>query len=358
MPPTARPKKQDDAPLRVGILTGGGDCPGLNPAIRGAVMRCLDHGFDLVGLELGWKGLVEGLTTPLTLERVEMIIREGGTILGSSRTNPFRKGSEDDLERALENVKALRLDCILALGGEDTLGVAAKLFEINVPTVGVPKTMDNDLGSTDFTFGFDTAVGVALDAADRLVDTARSHRRIMVLEVMGRHAGWVALYTGVGAGADWILIPEVPVDLDEMCEQLERARIRGKQYGLVVVSEGAELPHFDGEDVTVDAFGHMTLRERRVGEFIAAEIERRVGVETRAVALGHVQRGGPPTAFDRFLASRLGIHAADLIKEGKFGMMASLQGSQITEVPLALAVKELKTVPLELYQEVKTLFSK
>src|ERR1051326_8184638 len=212
--------------MRVGILTGGGDCPGLNPAIRGVVMRGLDHGFELLGIELGWRGLVEGIAAPLTLHDVEEIIYQGGTILGSSRTNPFRPGNEHQLEACLKNVKELDLDAIVALGGEDTLGVASKLFKLGVPTVGIPKTMDNDLDCTDYTFGFDTAVGVALDAADRLRDTARSHRRIMVLEVMGRHAGWVALYTGIGAGADWILIPEMPLDLNAMCDHLAACRRR------------------------------------------------------------------------------------------------------------------------------------
>jgi 6-phosphofructokinase 1 len=342
--------------MRIAVLTGGGDCPGLNPAIRGIVLRSLDHGFETIGVELGWKGLVDGCTCPLGLEQVEEIINQGGTILGSSRTNPFRKGSEDDLERMMENIRRLGLDAIIALGGEDTLGVAARLYDMGIPTVGVPKTMDNDLEHTDYTFGFDSAAGVALDAADRLRDTARSHRRILVLEVMGRHAGWVALFTGVAAGADWILIPEVPVDLEEMCAHLVQCRERGKHYGLVVASEGAELPHGEVEDVTVDAFGHVTLRERRVGEFLAKEIERRTGVETRAVTLGHVQRGGSPTLFDRVLATRVGIRAADLVHERQFGMMAALQGNEIVAVPLRLAVKQLKTVPLSLYEEVKTLF--
>jgi 6-phosphofructokinase 1 len=343
--------------MRVGILTGGGDCPGLNPAIRGVVMRLLEHGFTPVGIELGWKGLVEGLTRPLKLEDVEEIIYQGGTILGSSRTNPFRVGHEHQLEQALNHVKELELDALVALGGEDTLGVAAKFYKIGIPTVGIPKTMDNDLDCTDYTFGFDTAVGVAVDAADRLRDTARSHRRIVVLEVMGRHAGWVALYTGIAAGADWILIPEVALDLDEMCDHLRRCRERGKVYGLVVASEGVDIPQADTSDVTTDAFGHVILSERGVGEFIAREIERRVNVETRYSVLGHVQRGGSPTVFDRVLASRLGILAADLVKQGDFGKMASLQGNRIVAVPLEDAVKELKTVPIELYEQAKTLFT-
>jgi ATP-dependent phosphofructokinase / diphosphate-dependent phosphofructokinase len=344
--------------MRVGILTGGGDCPGLNPALRAVVMRLLDHGIEPVGIELGWKGLVEGLTTPLSLEIVEEIIYQGGTILGSSRTNPFRLGHEEQLEKVLHNIKGLELDAIVALGGEDTLGVAAKLFKLGVPTVGIPKTMDNDLDCTDYTFGFDTAVSVALDAADRLRDTARSHRRILVLEVMGRHAGWVAFYTGIGAGADWILIPEVALDLEEMCDHLRRCRERGKIYGLVIASEGVDLPHADASDVITDAFGHVILRERGVGEFVAKEIEQRLKVETRYAVLGHIQRGGTPTVFDRVLASRLGIRAADLVKDGDFGKMASLQGNEITAVELELAVKELKTVPIEMYEQAKSLFNK
>jgi len=343
--------------MRVAVLTGGGDCPGLNPAIRAVVMRLMELGHEPIGLELGWKGLVEGLVTDLSLERVEEIIYQGGTMLGSSRTNPFRVGNEEQLEKCLKNVEALRLDAICALGGEDTLGVAAKFFKLGVNTVGIPKTMDNDLDCTDYTFGFDTAVSVAVDAADRLRDTARSHRRILVLEVMGRHAGWVALYTGIGAGADWILIPEVALDLEEMCAHLKRCRDRGKQYGLVVVSEGIDIPHADTSSVATDAFGHVILRERGVGEFIAKEIEQRVGVETRFAVLGHVQRGGAPTVFDRVLASRLGLRAADLVHERDWGKMASIQGNEIVAVPLEDAVKSLKTIPLELWQQTKSLFS-
>ncbi len=340
--------------MRIGILTGGGDCPGLNPAIRGIVIRALEHGFELVGLNRGWAGLVEGLTEPLNLDRVEEIIREGGTILGSSRTNPFKK--DEDLAAALKNVSDLGLDVIVALGGEDTLGVAAKLWKLGIKTVGVPKTMDNDLNCTDYTFGFDTAVSVAVDACDRLKDTAKSHHRTMVLEVMGRHAGWVALYTAIAGGADWVLIPEVAPNIDEMCVHLKQVRARGKNYSLVVASEGIELPHSDDESVSVDAFGHVILRERGVGDFLAKEIETKTGFETRHAVLGHIIRGGAPTAFDRVLATRVGLKAADMVNDGDFGKMAAFVNNQVVAVDLEEATKEIKTVPLEMYKEVKALF--
>jgi phosphofructokinase-like protein len=345
--------------MRVGVLTGGGDCPGLNPAIRGVVLRGLDHGFEFVGLELGWRGLVEGLTAPLNLERVEEIVRAGGTILGSSRTNPFRRGAEADLERCLQNWRRLGLDALVALGGEDTLGVAEQLHRLHgLPVVGVPKTMDNDLSDTDYTFGFDSAAGVALDAADRLLDTARSHRRILVLEVMGRHAGWVALHVAIAAGADWVTLPEMPLDIDEMVEALRRKRARGKLWGLVVASEGTHLPSHDTADLAVDAFGHVSLREREVGDYVAAEIERALGVETRAVTLGHVQRGGAPSLFDRVLGSRVGLKAADMVAAGEWGCMAALRGTDVVSVPLAGAVGVQKTVPESLWREALSLLNK
>lgn len=345
--------------MRVGMLTGGGDCPGLNPAIRGAVMRGMDHGFDFVGLEQGWKGLVEGTTAELGLDRVEHIIRQGGTVLYSSRTNPFLQGAEQELEKCLETWKRLGLDALIALGGEDTLGVANKLHKhhgLNV--VGVPKTMDNDLNHTDYTFGFDTAAGVAMEAADRLLDTARSHQRILVLEVMGRHAGWVALYTGIAAGADWICLPEVELDLEEMIAALRRKRDRGKKWGLVVASEGTELPSMDTSDARVDAFGHVMLGERKVGEYLAREIEDALGIETRAVTLGHVQRGGAPTLFDRVLGSRVGIKAADMVRDGEWGKMAAIQGNKVVSVDLDYAVNNLKRVPREQWEEAISLINK
>ena len=340
--------------MRLGVLTGGGDCPGLNPALRAVVMRAMDYGDECVGIKLGWAGLIKNETVPMTLEMVEDIISQGGTILESSRTNPFKR--DQDLEAVLRNIGELKLDVIVALGGEDTLGVAHKFFKLGVNTVGIPKTMDNDLNCTDYTFGFDSAVGVATDAADRLRDTARSHRRVMVLEVMGRHAGWVALESGVAGGADWILIPEIALDLDEMCNHLRSLRERGKNHGLVVVSEGVDITEAEHTTATTDDFGHVILRERGVGEFIAKEIETRTGFETRLAVLGHIVRGGPPTAFDRMLATRLGIKAVELVHEGKFGHMASITNNQFIGVPLEQAVSELKTVPHELYEEIKTLF--
>jgi phosphofructokinase-like protein len=350
--------------MRIGILTGGGDCPGLNPAIRGFVMRALDYGWEVTGFLNGWKGLVTGASRPLGLADVEDIISQGGTILGSSRTNPFKPGREADLEATLQNIEELRLDALVALGGEDTLGVAHKLYKIGIKTVGVPKTMDNDLNATDYTFGFDSAVAVATDCVDRLRDTARSHSRVIVVEVMGRHAGWVALHAGISGGADWILIPEVALDLDEICAHLKAIRERGKNYGIIVASEGVELPASDETEVREDAFGHIILSERGVGEFLAKEIEarmkREMGVEweTRHAVLGHIVRGGAPTPFDRVLGTRVGIKAAELVKNGEFGKMAALVGNRITGVDLADAVTELKTVPLELYEEAKALFSK
>ena len=345
--------------MRVGVLTGGGDCPGLNPAIRSIVMRALDYGDELVGLRQGWKGLRDGLTTPLTLEAVEPIVRQGGTILESSRTDPFkpvRAGDEETVNQCLDTAKRLQLDALIALGGEDTLGAAHKMCARGLSCVGVPKTMDNDLNGTDYTFGFDSAVAVAMDAADRLQDTARSHRRIMVLEVMGRHAGWVALHTGVCAGADWILIPEVPLDVAEMVDHVRKMKARGKEWGLVVVSEGVKVPErAEGERHEADDFGHEKLGG--IGDFIAAEIKKGAKIDTRYVSIGHVVRGGAPTPFDRWLATRTGLKAVDLAHEGKFDHMAALQGTSIVAVPLEEAVAELKTVPPELYQEVKTLFS-
>jgi len=263
---------------------------------------------------------------------------------------------EEDKKKVLENIKKLDLSCLVAIGGDDTLGVANKLHQEGVPAIGIPKTMDNDLFHTDYTFGFDSAVSVSLDALERLRDTAKSHRRVIVFEVMGRHTGWVALFTGLAGGADWILIPEVPVDLEEMCNHLKKIRERGKLYGLVVVSEGIELPQVKEKDKEVDAFGHIILKERGVGELVAKEVEEQTGFETRFAVIGHIQRGGAPTVFDRILATRCGIKAVELIKEGKFGKMTCLQGNEITAVDLELATSEQKKVPQKLYELARTFF--
>jgi 6-phosphofructokinase 1 len=346
--------------MKIGMLTGGGDCPGLNPALRGAVLRLLDYGDEIIGFQQGWKGLVEGNTEPLTLERVEGIINQGGTILRSSRTNPFAKGKEAQLEAVLSNIKKFELDALIALGGEDTLGVASKLWtQHGVKTVGVPKTMDNDLDKTDYTFGFDSAASVALEQIDRLRDTARSHDRVIVVEVMGRHAGWVALWSAIAGGADWVLIPEVEVDLEAMCNHLKKVYARGKTWGIVVVSEGVEIPGAQkAENAQVDAFGHHILGDVGIGKAIANEIEARTGFPTREAVLGHTVRGGSPTLFDRILGTRVGIKAAELVHAGDFGKMVGLQGTEIVAVPIEEAVKQWKLVPRELYDTLVTTFNK
>lgn len=342
--------------MKIGVLTGGGDCPGLNPAIRAIVMRGLEFGDELVGLRQGWLGLREGITMDLTLEEVEPVIDKGGTILESSRTNPLK--DQDSINACLQNAEKLGLDAMIAIGGEDTLGGAHGMSENGLKCVGVPKTIDNDLSATDFTFGFDTAVSVAVDAADRLKDTARSHRRVLVLEVMGRHAGWVALHTGVCAGADYILIPELALDVSDLVGHINALKQRGKEWALIVVSEGVKRPEPEEgtEKHAKDEFGHEKLGG--IGGFVAAQIEKGTGLDTRDVTLGHVVRGGSPTAFDRWLATRVGIKAVELVHEGRFDHMAALRGTEITSVPLAEAVGQLKTVPQELYEEAKRLFSR
>ena len=328
--------------MRIGILTGGGDCPGLNPAIRGAVFRALDHGDQCVGIIQGWQGLLTCETEPLDLKSVDEIIDRGGTILGTSRTNPFKDAAL--AQQCINNIGVIGLDALIAIGGDDTLGVAARFAALGVNVVGVPKTMDNDLSGTDFTFGFDTAVNIALDASRRLKDTALSHRRIIVLEVMGRHAGWVALYTGIGSGADYTLIPEVPVDWDAMIAQIMTA-YRRKKYAFVVVSEGITVT--ENKNEKLDDFGHMLLQNRGVGPEVAHVIEEKTGISTRSATIGHIQRGGSPTLFDRILGTRVGVKAIDMIHAGEFGKMAALQGTDIVAIPLAEAVGKLRTVPRE-----------
>ena len=328
---------------KIGVLTGGGDCPGLNPAIRGCVMRGLDRGFEFIGLMEGWRGLVEGKTMPVTLADVKEIAGKGGTILGTSRTNPFKM--EGAADKCLATFKKLKLDAVVAMGGEDTLGVANKFYkEHKLPVVGVPKTMDNDLSATDYTFGFDTATTIAVDAAERLRDTGRSHRRIMVLEVMGRHAGWVALFTAMASAADWVLLPERQADLPKMYAHLKKVHTRDN-VALVVTSEAVELPGVKAEGESLDQFGHMLLKNRGLGETVAGLIEKNTGIETRSAVIGHIQRGGSPTLFDRILGTRLGAKATELVAEGQFGQMVALRGNEVVGVSLEEATAKLKTVP-------------
>jgi len=327
---------------RMGILTGGGDCPGLNPAIRGAVYRAQDYNYVVYGIQDGWKGLVKGEINPLILSDVEEIMDRGGTILGTSRLNPYK--IDNGVKKVLNSIKNFKLDAIVAIGGEDTLGVANRLFqEEGIKLVGAPKTMDNDLSGTDYTFGFDSSVTWAIEAMRSLQDTGRSHRRIMILEVMGRHAGWVALFTGLASGADWTLIPEEKVDVEKMCQHLQEVYKRNK-HASIVVSEGASLPGVITQKEELDQFGHMILRKRGVGNLLADLIKEKTGIETRHSVIGHIQRGGAPTLFDRILGLRCGVTAVDLIAQEKFGYMAALKGNEVIGVPLEKAVSRLKTV--------------
>ncbi|MBL7069773.1 MAG: 6-phosphofructokinase [Candidatus Omnitrophica bacterium] len=333
---------------KIGILTGGGDCPGLNSVIRAAVRNANKKGIEALGIKNGWKGLIDKETVTLDTNSVSGILPKGGTILGTSRTNPYKK--EGGVNRVKENFKGLKLDALIACGGEDTLGVTSKLCKEGLNIVGVPKTIDNDLSCTDYTFGFDTAVNIATEAIDRLHTTAESHHRIMVVEVMGRHAGWIAVHAGIAGGADVILIPEVPIDINNVCELLKNRRNRGKCFSIVVVAEGAKFKKGDVviQKERLDAFGHVRLGG--IGQMLGDKIEEKTGFETRVTVLGHIQRGGTPTAFDRVLATRFGVKAVEMILNGKFGMMASLQGNAITEVPLDKAVGKLKTIDMELYK--------
>src|SRR5438477_681695 len=341
--------------MRIGVLTGGGDCPGLNAVIRAVVRKAIDsYGDEVVGFRDGWRGVLEDASEPLTIESTRGILPRGGTILGSSRTNPFKRDGGPDAIRA--TLERHELDGLIAIGGEDTLGAAAKLHaDFGLPIVGIPKTIDNDLGGTDYTFGFDTAVTIATEAIDRLHTTAESHNRVMVVEVMGRHAGWIAVMSGIAGGADVILIPEQPVDFDEVSDSIRKRHARGKNFSIVVISEGCELPGAE-DSGEVDQFGHVTLSERGVGEVLGREIESRTGFETRVTVLGHVQRGGSPTPRDRVLATRFGLKAAELAFAGEFGQMAALRGDDIVAVPLAEATAELKTVPPAWYAVAQAFF--
>jgi len=341
--------------MRVGVLTGGGDCPGLNAVIRGIVRKGVqEYGYGFVGYRDGWRGPLEGDTVRLDIPAVRGILPRGGTILGSSRTNPLKL--ENGIQRIKDNLAAQEVDALIVIGGEDTLGVAARLWdESGVPCVGVPKTIDNDLSATDYTFGFDTAVGIATEAIDRLHTTAESHMRILVCEVMGRHTGWIAIHSGLAGGANVILIPEQRFDVDQVCAWIT-SRFKASYAPIVVVAEGA-MPK-DGDvvlkDGTLDSFGHVRLSG--VGEWLAKELEKRTGKEARTTVLGHVQRGGTPTAFDRVLATRFGLHAIDAAAAGSWGTMTALRGTEIKLVQLTEAVAQLKTVPEELYAEAEVFF--
>lgn len=328
--------------MRIGILTGGGDCPGLNAVIRAVVRRALIDKHQIIGIKNGWKGLVENDTLPLNLENTSGILHRGGTILGTSRTNPYKK--EGDLEKVKDNFKQLKLEALIAVGGEDTLGVADKLVKEGFNVVGVPKTIDNDLNETEYTFGFDTAVNIAMEAIDRLHTTADSHHRVLVVEIMGRHAGWIALHSGIAGGADAVLIPELPIDINEVCETIKRRRGRGKLFSIIAVAEGAQFKQGDAvlQQKELDAFGHVRLGG--IGETLAKKIEDMTKIETRSVVLGHLQRGGSPTAFDRILGTRFGIKAVELVNAKKFGYMVSLQANKIQAVPIEKAVAKLKII--------------
>ena len=341
--------------MKIGILTGGGDCPGLNPVIRAVVRYGINTGYEIIGIKNGWKGLIEKDCLPLGLEAISGILPKGGTILGTSRTNPYKK--EGDVKRVIKNFKDLGLGALIVIGGEDTLGVAAKLIKDAITNiVGIPKTIDNDLSLTDYTFGFDSAINIVMECIDRLHTTAESHHRIMVVEVMGRHAGWIATLGGLAGGADVILIPEVPLDIEEVCVLLKQRHQRGKIFSIVVVAEGAQFKK--GTLITqqekLDEFGHIHLGG--IGDILGQEIEKRTGYQTRVSILGHLQRGGSPTAFDRILGTRFGIHAVELIKQKKFGQMTALSGSKIIDVSIEDAAKELKTVDMELYEIAKIFF--
>ncbi|WP_426506587.1 6-phosphofructokinase [Dactylosporangium sp. McL0621] len=340
--------------MRIGVLTGGGDCPGLNAVIRAVVRKGIStYGHEFVGFRDGWRGPIEGITRELGIAQVRGILPRGGTILGSSRTNPFK--IDGGVEKIKSNLAELGVDALVAIGGEDTLGVASRLTDLGVNVVGVPKTIDNDLGATDYTFGFDTAVNIAMEAIDRLHTTAESHHRTLVVEVMGRHAGWIALHAGLAGGANVILLPERQFDVDQVATYVEK-RFQTQYSPIVVVAEGAQP--LDGQMVLhnqeLDSFGHVRLGG--IGQWLAEQLESKTGKEARTVVLGHIQRGGTPTAFDRVLATRFGLHAIDAVHESDFGKMVALRGTDIVRVPLQDATRELKTVPVERYTEAEVFF--
>jgi 6-phosphofructokinase 1 len=356
---------------KIGVLTGGGDCPGLNAVIRAVVRKSMKYDWEVIGIKNGWKGLINGEMELLTSYSVSGILPKGGTIIGTSRTNPFN--DKNNMQKISENIKKFNIDAIVAIGGDDTLSVAYKLNEQGIPLVGVPKTIDNDLFGTDYTFGFDTAVQIVTEAIDRLHTTAESHHRVIVVEVMGRHAGWIATMAGIAGGADEILIPEVPFDIEEVCNMLKKRYDRGRKFSIIAMAEGAhpleekikndekELNNQNFSKTNLitqteekDAFGNIRLGG--AGNYLAKEIEKRMDVETRVTTLGHVQRGGTPTAYDRILATRFGVAAVDLIKDKNFGKMVALQGNKIVPVDIEEAISKSKTVDMELYEIAKVFF--
>ncbi|HEU5118040.1 MAG TPA: ATP-dependent 6-phosphofructokinase [Isosphaeraceae bacterium] len=342
--------------MKVGLLTGGGDCPGLNAVIRAVVQRVANAGGSCVGFLEGWRGLVRDMSMDLTVNDTDGIIARGGTILGSSRTNPY-KNAETDIPKLRETFARHGLDALVAIGGDDTLGVANRLHnDFQLPLVGVPKTIDNDLNVTDFTFGFDTAVNIVIEAIDRLRTTSESHRRVMVVETMGRQAGWIACFSGIAAAADYVMVPEVPIDIDHCINVLKRRRSEGKNYGIVVVSEGAKFPNQDETTLSEkkDEFGHAQLGG--IAALVAQKVEKATGFETRSVVLGHIQRGGAPSAYDRVLATRFGLEAAELVLQKRFGTMVALSGTRIVEAPLREGVANLKNLDLEFYKEAAAFF--
>jgi 6-phosphofructokinase 1 len=341
--------------MKIGVLTGGGDCPGLNAVIRAVVKKAEKGGDSVLGVKNGWKGLVEGIVEPLTDYSVSGLLPKGGTVLGTSRTNPFK--STESVAKAENNFKRFGLDGLIAIGGEDTLGVAKKFAERGLPVVGVPKTIDNDLSGTDQTFGFDTAVNVVMEAIDRIHTTAESHHRAMVVEVMGRHAGWIATVASIAGGADYCLVPEQPFNIDDVCASVNRRKQKGKDFSIVVVAEGAQP--VGGKVATTsgkkDEFGHEQLGG--IGNWVAQEIEKRTGFETRVTILGHIQRGGTPTAFDRLIATRYGLRAIDLVREKKWGRMVALSGFRIVDVPLPSIEQQKRDLDMDLYKDAEVFFS-
>jgi phosphofructokinase-like protein len=346
--------------MRIGVLTGGGDCPGLNAVIRAIVRKAKKtHSYEVIGILEGWLGLLDEKYIKLDREQVAGIVHRGGTVIKTSRTNPLN--IEGGITKIIKNMDSAGINALIAVGGEDTLGVAKELYDNGVKVVGIPKTIDNDIYGTDYTFGFDTAVNIAMEAIDRVHTTAESHNRVMVVEVMGRHSGWIAIESGLAGGADVILIPEKPFDVDSVCEIIKKRHGEGKDFSIVVVAEGAKFrvkADEDGtyilQDVKKDAFGHARLGG--IGNVLAKEIEKRTGFESRVVILGYIQRGGSPTAFDRVLSTRFGVNAVELVEKGDFGKMVALKGNHIVSIPLEDALAKVKTVPEKFYKVAEVFF--